>query len=75
MPMSGDLFGFLVSDLFPRSTSVSRCQLPTLLAVPTQQQLLALLCVEQIEVCEHDCCQAGLINKRMLHKVYSVNTC
>lgn len=39
----GDLFGFLVSDLDPKSTSMLRLQLLTELRVEVQQQLAALV--------------------------------
>lgn len=44
IPMSGALFGLLVSDLVPKSTVVNRTQELTELRVLTQQQLAALVC-------------------------------
>ena len=57
MVMSGDLFGFPVSDLVPKSTEVSGDQLLTWFRFETQQQLDALVCVETIFLI--NCVQLG----------------
>lgn len=50
MATAGDLFGFLVSDLVPKSTEVSRFQEESELRFGIQQQLTALVCVERTQL-------------------------
>lgn len=50
MATAGDLFGFLVSDLVPKSTEVRRFQEESELRFGIQQQLTPLVCVERTQL-------------------------